>query len=99
MVETKIKRADVIYNQMLKADSSVISQTSVDIMNHIQGKEVAAQILGVASTLLCLLDQYALDHTDVLSEAHNMVFSGEDNNMLPAFKAIAQFTKEKWELN
>ncbi len=100
MTTTKIKRADVIYNSMLMADSLVVSDVSLKVMKSVQNEDVHNQILGLASTLLCLADQYGLEMTNILSEADNVVFSGGDNNMLPEFKnVITQFTKEKWELN
>lgn len=97
---TKIKRADVIYNSMMMADSLVVSDVSLKVMKSVQGEDVHNQILGLASTLLCLVDQYGLEITDILSEANNLVFSGSNNNMLPEFNSvITQFVKEKWELN
>lgn len=100
MTEIKTKRADLIFKQMMMTDAKVISDVTQNIMNAVEDEDVHNQILGVASTLLCLLDEYSLDHTDVLAEANNIIFSGEYNNMLPEFKnVITQFIKEKWEMN
>lgn len=98
-MEVKTKRADVIYNQMIMTEAAEIAPVSLKVMNLIQGEKVSNQILGLTATLLCLLDQYGLSHIDALAEANNIVFSGEDGNMLPDFKSIGKFTQKKWELN
>ena len=45
-----------------------------------------------------MLDQYGLNHVDVLGIAHNMVYSGDNGNMKPDFKAIKNYMKEEWEI-
>ena len=55
-------------------------------------------MLGLAAALICMLHQYGLNHIDVLGIADNMVYSGENNNMKPDFKAIQSFMKNEWEI-
>lgn len=96
---TKIKSADIIYQGMITATPSKVAEVSSTIMNSIQNEEVQNQVLGLASSLICLLDQYGLSYIDALAEANNIVYSDEGNNMLPMFKSITELMKKKWELN
>lgn len=95
----KTKTADLIYKQMIMTPTSEVLETSDIIMQNIQALPTHNQLLGLASTLLYLLEHYRIDSTDVLSEAHNKVFSGEYNNVTPEFEVLKNYTKEKWELN
>lgn len=92
------KTADLIYGQMLETTPAQVSQAALQIMNSIQSDKVCNQMLGLAAALICMLHQYDLSHTDVLGIADNMVYSGENNNMKPDFKAIQNYMKNEWEI-
>lgn len=92
------KTADIIYNQMLLTTPKQVSYSTVAAMDAIQSDRVCNQILGLAAALICMLHQYDLSHTDVLGIADNMVYSGDNNNMIPEFKAIQRFMKNEWEI-
>lgn len=94
----KNKTADLIYSQMLKTTPKQISYSAISAMDAIQGDKVCNQMLGLAAALICMLHQYGLTHTDVLGIADNMIYSGDNNNMRPEFKAIQQFMKNEWEI-
>lgn len=87
------KTADLIYGQMLQTTPQQVSQAALMIMNSIQSDKVCNQMLGLAAALICMLHQYGLSHIDVLGIADNMVYSGQNNNMKPEFKAIQTFMK------
>ena len=67
-------------------------------MDAIQSDNTEDQLLAIGAVLVCLLNHYELDHVDVLGIAHNMVFAGENNNMVPEFKVITNFMKSEWEI-
>lgn len=92
------RTADIIYNQMLQTTSKQVSNAALRIMDSIQTDKVCNQVLGLAAALICMLDQYDLNHVDVLGIAHNMVYSGANNNILPDFKAIKHYMKNEWEI-
>ena len=92
------RTADIIYNQMLQTTPKQVSNAALRIMDTIQSDKVCNQVLGLAAALICMLDQYDLNHVDVLGIAHNMVYSGENNNTLPDFKAIKYYMKHEWEI-
>ena len=92
------KTADLIYGQMLQTTPKQISYSAIAIMDAIQSDKVCNQMLGLAAALICMLHQYGLTHTDVLGIADNMVYSGDNNNMRPEFKAIQRFMKNEWEI-
>jgi len=95
----RTKAADTIYNQMIKVTASDTADTAEGILEMIQGYTAEHQLLGLASALLFLMEQYRIETTDVMSEAHNKVFSGEYNNLAPEFEVLKNYIKEKWELN
>jgi hypothetical protein len=95
----KTKAADTIYNQMIKVTASDTADNAEGILQMIQGYTAEQQLLGLASTLLFLTEQYRIETTDVLSEAHNKVFSGEYNNLAPEFEVLKNYIKERWELS
>lgn len=94
----KNKTADVIYSQMLQTTPYQVAQAALHIMDSIQGDKVCNQMLGLGAALICMLNQYELNHVDVLGIADNMVYSGDNNNMRPDFKAIQSYMKNEWEL-
>ena len=91
------KTADLIHSLMMNSDSKAISQTSLKVMKALQNESVENQILGLSSLFLTFLDRYGLNHIDVLGMADSIVFSGENNNMLPEFKTMARLMKNKKE--
>ena len=94
----KNKTTEIIYDQMLRTTCKEVSQAALRVMDSIQGEKVCNQMLGLAAALICMLHQYGLNHIDVLGIADNMVYSGENNNMKPDFKAIQSFMKNEWEI-
>ena len=67
-------------------------------MDALQTDKVCNQVLGLATALICMLDQYDLDHVDALGIAQNMVYSGDNGNIKPDFKVIKKYMKEEWEI-
>lgn len=90
--------ADLIHSLMLTTDSKAVSQASLKVMKVLINDGVELQILGIAAALLTILDRYGLNYIDVLGMADSIVFSGENNNMLPAFKEIMALMKPKKEI-
>lgn len=68
------------------------------MMDVLQTDKVCNQVLGLAASLICMLDQYELSHIDVLGIAHNMVYSGDNGNIKPDFKVIKSYMKQEWEI-
>lgn len=100
MVKTKTKPADILFQQMLMKDTASVAPLSYGMalwMNRAT-EDVSKQILGLAATLICMLQKYDLNHIDVLSTAENIVFSDSHNNMQPAFKTIMNTFKNKEEI-
>lgn len=100
MKKTKTKIGDVLYQQMLlkdTADVAPLSYGTVLWMNRAT-EDVSKQILGLAATLICMLQKYDMNHIDVLSAAENIVFSDSYNNMQPAFQQIMNTFKSKEEI-
>ena len=100
MVKTKIKPADILFQQMLMNDTASVAPLSYGMalwMNRAT-EDVSKQILGLAATLICMLQKYDLNHIDVLSTAENIVFSDSYNNMQPAFQQIMDKFKNKEEI-
>lgn len=94
----KNRTADILYQQMLRTTTKDVSRTSLEVMDAIQGEKVCDQILGLAAAFICMLHQYDLSHIDAMGIADNMVYSGDNNNMLPDFKVIKTFMKNEWEI-
>ncbi len=94
----KNKTASLIYDLMLRTTPRNVAQTALKAVDSIQSDRVEDQLLGIASVLICLLNQYGLSHIDVLGIADNMVYSGENNNMKPEFKMITHYMKENWNI-
>ena len=94
----KNKTAEIVYNQMLRTTCKEVSLSAIKVMDAIQGEKVANQMLGLAAAFIVMLHHYELTHTDVMGIADNIVYSGENNNMKPDFKAIKNYMKEEWEL-
>lgn len=94
----KSKTAAIINDLMLRTTKKQVAQAALTAIDSIQADRVENQILGIAAILICLLDQYGLSHVDVLGIADNMVYSGNNNNMIPDFKAIKNYMKSEWEI-
>ena len=92
------RTADIIYNQMLLTTPKKVSEASLAVMDSVQSNKVCNQVLGLAAALICVLHNYNLNHTDVLGIADNMVYSGDNGNMRPDFKAFVKYMKDEWEL-
>lgn len=100
MVKTKTKPADILFQQILMNDTASVAPLSYGMalwMNRAT-EDVSKQILGLAATLICMLQKYGLNHIDVLSTAENIVFSDSYNNMQPAFQQIMNNFKNKEEI-
>lgn len=100
MIGTKEKIADAIYSQMLLKNPASIAPLAYGMslwMNRAE-EDVSNQILGLAATLICMLQKYDLNLTDVLGTAESIVFSDKYNNMQPVFKTIMESLKSKEEI-
>ena len=89
-------KTDVIFQKMLMEDIASVAPLSYGMalwMNRAT-EDVSKQILGLAATLICMLQKYDLNHIDVLSTAENIVFSDSYNNMQPVFKTIMNTFKD-----
>ena len=97
---SRSRAADILFQQMLMNDTASVAPLSYGMalwMNRAT-EDVSKQILGLAATLICMLQKYDLNHIDVLSTAENIVFSDSYNNMQPAFKTIMNTFKNKEEI-
>lgn len=83
---------------MLTTTAKSVADTAKKLINAVQGDKVCNQILGLGALLICMIYQYNLNYTDILGIADNMVYSGDNNNMKPDFKAIQNYMKDEWEI-
>lgn len=98
MGREKSRTAELIYDLMLRTTPYRVAQSALKAVDSVQADKVEDQILGLSAVLICLLNQYDLSHVDALGIADNMVYSGENNNMKPEFKAIKSYMKSEWEI-
>ena len=56
----KSKTASLIYDLMLRTTPRNVAQTALKAVDSIQSDRVEDQLLGIASVLICLLNQYGL---------------------------------------
>ena len=98
MGREKNKTAQLIYDLMLRTNPKRVAQSALKAVDSVQADRVEDQILGLSAVLICLLNQYDLSHVDALGIADNMVYSGENNNIKPEFKAIKSYMKSEWEI-
>ena len=98
MAREKNKTAQLVYDLMLRTNPNKVAQCALKAVDSVQADRVEDQLLGLAAVLICMLNQYDLSHVDVLGIADNMVYSGENNNMKPEFKAIKSYMKSEWEI-
>lgn len=94
----KSRTADLMYSLMVNTNSQAVCDSAKKIMDSIQLDRTENQVLGLAACLIIMLHHYDLSHIDVLGIADNIVYSGNNNNMLPDFKAIKRFMKNEWEI-
>ena len=94
----KSKTAELLYNLMLRTNPKRVALSALKAIDGVQAEKVEDQLLGLAAVLVCMLNHYGLSHVDVLGIADNMVYSGENNNMKPEFKAIKNYMKSEWEI-
>lgn len=90
----KIKQADILFSQLLLEKRDTVVKATNQIVEALKGKTPSTQLLGLAATLICMLQKYELDHIDVLGLADSMVFGGMFNNMHPEFKSISKKFEE-----
>ena len=98
MAREKNRTAEIIYDLMLRTTPNRVAQSALKVVDSVQAERVEDQLLGLAAVLICMLNQYDLSHVDILGIADNMVYSGENNNMKPEFKAIKSYMKSEWEI-
>ena len=98
MGREKSRTAELIYDLMLRTTPYRVAQSALKAVDSVQADKVEDQILGLSAVLICLLNQYDLSHVDALGIADNMVYSGENNNMKPEFRAIKSYMKSEWEI-
>ena len=98
MHTTVNRTAELIYSLMTKTNSKRVAMSALHAMDAIQGEKGENQILGLSAALIVFLNHYDLSHVDALGIAHNIVFSGDNNNMLPDFKAMKHYMKEEWQI-
>lgn len=94
----KNKTAEILYRQMLIANEIEVSRTTTAILDLIQTLKVHNQLLGLACALVCLLDAYKLNHSDVLGVAHNIVYTPSENVADKNFKAVKHYMKSEWDI-
>ncbi|MCD7779629.1 MAG: hypothetical protein LUH05_03025 [Candidatus Gastranaerophilales bacterium] len=94
----KNKTAEILYNQMIMANENEVSKTALYILDKIQTFKVKNQLLGLASAIICLLEEYDLSSSDLLGIAHNIVYTGSNGNVNKDFKAIKHYVKNEWNL-
>ncbi len=94
----KSKTAELLYDLMLRTNPQRVALSALKAIDGVQAEKVEDQLLGLAAVLVCMLNHYGLSHVDVLGIADNMVFSGNNNNMIPEFKAIKNYMKSEWEI-
>lgn len=90
--------AKTIHQQMQCANPEIIADLINEVMQRLKCYSLQEQLLTLASALLVLNDNYQLEMTNVLSSAHNLVYSGKYGNMHEVFKKLMKFRKMKWEL-
>lgn len=93
------RTTEIIYQQMKQTTSFQTASAAKKILNSIQSCEVSNQVLGLAAVLICMMHQYNLDHSEVMQIADNIVYSGNDSNMLPDFKVLQKYMKDEWRIN
>ena len=92
------KTADLIYSLMVLTSSNKVKTAAIKVMDAIQDDKVENQVLGLAACLVVMLNHYGLSATDALGIADTIVYSDENNNMLPEFKAINNYMKDEWQI-
>ena len=95
----KNRTAEILYNLMVQAKQGEVAKSALVIIDKIQGFKVRNQLLGLAAALICLMDEYNLNSSDVLGIAHNIVYSAANSNMIKDFKVIKHYVRNEWNLD
>lgn len=90
--------AQIIHDRMQDAKPEIIAEQASSILRYMKLHTPQEQLLTLASAMIVLCDNYQLDTTNVMSAAHNLVYSGEYTNMHEAFSKLMKQRKMKWEL-
>lgn len=77
-----------IYQEITLSEPLDSYLATFNVINSNKRQQIAQQILGTAAALICLLDKYNLETSQILSEAHRLVFSGDSGNMHRLFKKL-----------
>ena len=83
---------------MVIANEEEVALTTSAILNLIQSLKVHNQLLGVACAIICLLDSYGLNYSDVLGTAHSIVYGQYNEKADKTFKGVKQFMKSEWDI-
>lgn len=92
------RTSDILWGKMLMTTPKNVANAALRAINAIQSDKTENQLLGLASAMVVLLNQYEMEATDTLNIAHNLVYSGHCGNMKPEFKALKQFMRDEWEM-
>lgn len=98
MARTASRTAEIIRDKMIMTTPNAVSNVALSIMDRIQGEKVHNQMLGMAAAFICMLELYELEHSEVLNQAHNYVYSGEFGNMTTDLKVIKNYMQQEWNL-
>lgn len=88
---------DAIYQEITLAEPLDIFLGVFNAINANKRLSISTQILSLAAALICLLDKWNLDSSQVMSEAHRLVFSGNYGNMHSLFTGLI-YNKNKEEI-
>lgn len=100
MKKERTNPADILYYQMCCKDIREVAPLSYGLALWLKetDRDVATQVLGLAATLICMLQKYGVSYIDVLSAAENIIFSDENNNMNRLFKTVMDTFKAEGDL-
>ena len=65
-MEIKNQTASKLYDLMLRTNGKRVANSAMKAMDAIQSDSTEDQLLAVGALLVCLLNQYELNHVDVL---------------------------------
>ena len=86
---------DAIYQEITLSEPLDSFLATFNVINANQRQPVSQQILGTAAALICLLDKWNLEVSQIMSEAHRLVFSGNYGNMHSIFKSLIYNNNKK----
>lgn len=90
-----IKQSDVIYDHMVMADGKRVAAAAMTIMDRLQHETVPNQILGVASLMVLMYEQYDIQPTEALNVADNII---HDLGNYSDFQGIKAYMKNVWNI-